>query len=77
LQAARPLVFYGIVEPWGSIGDVSRGILLEVYGGTAYTFGQIGAVSLEGGTYNVLSTPAWNTNVPEWFGQLGLEFWTF
>jgi hypothetical protein len=75
VQAAQRAVVYGVVEPWGSIGDVARGVLLEVYGGASYTFGSFGEVGLEGGTYNVLSQPVWNRNVPEYFAQLWLVLW--
>jgi len=76
VQAAHPVVLFAVVEPWGSIGDVARGILLEVYGGASYTFGRLGEITFDAGTYNVLSQPVWNTNVPEWFASLSLDLWT-
>jgi len=77
LQATQRLLLFTVVEPWGSLADVDRGILLEVYGGAAYTFGPLGQISLEGGTYNVLSQPTWNSNVPEWFAVLSLAVWRY
>ena len=75
LQAAQRVLVFAVVEPWGSLGDVARGILLEVYGGASYTFGPLAQIELSGGTYNVLAQPSWNTNVPEWFAALSLVFW--
>jgi hypothetical protein len=77
VQAAQRVLLFAVSEPWGSLGDVARGILLEIYGGASYAFGPLGEIALEAGTYNVLSQPAWNTNVPEWFAQLALVLWKY
>jgi len=77
VQATERLIFYAVVDPWGSMGDVARGILLELYGGVGYTFVRSGEISFDAGTYNVLSTPAWNTNVPGSFAGLSLYFWRY
>ncbi len=75
LQVTQQLLMFLHVDPWAPVARLSDGVALEVRGGASYTFSRHSQLALSAGSYNVLSNPRWNTNVPEWFTLLSLVSW--
>ncbi len=75
LQVTERLLMFLHVDPWAPPARLSDGVALEVRGGAAYTFSHRAELELSAGSYNVLSNPRWNSNVPEWFTLLSLVSW--
>jgi len=76
-QLSQRLLAYGVVQPWGSVGDIEQGIALELYAGVSYAFGRHGEVELNGGAYNVLDRPTWYRGLGGSFMQLAFVFWRY
>ena len=75
LQATRQLRLYGVLTPWGSVGDVVQGIELEVRGGLSFSFTNRLETSLEVGATSVLPQPVWSRSVPGRFAGAALALW--
>jgi len=76
-QLAQRLRAYGVVQPWGSVGELREGIALQLYAGVSYVFGRHVEVDLMGGVYNVLDHPTWYRSLGGSFVQLEFVFWRY
>ncbi len=75
VQATRRLLLFTHLVPWGQIDRLQEGVALEVLGGVTYAVSHRQEIGIQGGSFNVLSNPPWNTSVPEWFVSAWMVWW--
>jgi hypothetical protein len=77
LQVTRRFLVYGILIPWGSLGDLDGGIALQALGGASFTFNPSLALGSAIGGTNLLDQRPWDHYVHGWYATLQLTYWRY